>query len=170
MHLCNSQTYIHKSHTHRENVFTRSGVFTDTGMDLTLWYIVHRLVKCWCRRGKCSCAASEDSARDSVLYCLSSVYTQKNRTGGRGGNKYGRYAPSHQTTEGTSSPITPRVVTWEGQDRLSCHHVRNDRELRKRVWQPSPVPSSSLRSGPCACLSSSCDTSMKTNRGYPKVF
>ena len=40
-------------------MFTGSGVFTDTGMDLTLWYIVHRLVKC-------SCAASEDSARDSV--------------------------------------------------------------------------------------------------------
>src|SRR4029434_7769364 len=60
------QITVEKNNTHRGNMFTGSGVFTDTGMDLTLWYIVHRLVKCCCPRGKCSCAASEDSARDSV--------------------------------------------------------------------------------------------------------
>ena len=30
--LHNSQTHIHKSHTHRENMFKRSGVVTDTRM------------------------------------------------------------------------------------------------------------------------------------------
>src|SRR4029434_8205199 len=34
-------SHIHKSHTHREKMFTRSGEFTDTRMGLTLWYNRH---------------------------------------------------------------------------------------------------------------------------------
>ena len=55
-------------------MFTGSGVFTGTGMDLTLWYIVHRLVKCWCPRGKCSCAARKRMCLGHDYKCVSLTY------------------------------------------------------------------------------------------------